>query len=60
MKEKKLQKEKSMKKQVITHKIVLNKETLSNLNPEEMQKSLGGMTYTCPGLNCPSIPADCS
>jgi hypothetical protein len=49
-----------MKKQVVSQKIVLNKETVSNLNPEDMRKSLGGGTYTCPGLNCPSVLMDCN
>lgn len=50
-----------MKKQIITRKLTLSKETLANLNPEEMKKSLGGMTYTCPDLNCPaSAPLECA
>jgi hypothetical protein len=49
-----------MKKQISVKKLILNKGTLSNLNPEDMKKSLGGGTYTCPGLNCPSLAVDCA
>lgn len=54
-----LTKEKDMKKRVFTQKLTLSKETVSHLNPEDMRKSLGGGTYTCPGLNCPSLLVDC-
>ncbi len=48
-----------MKQQKFTKKLILSKKTVSNLNPEDMRESLGGGTYTCPQLNCPSVPADC-
>jgi hypothetical protein len=45
-----------MKKKLFTKKLTLNKKTISNLNPDELNKVRGGMTYTCPGLNCPKAP----
>jgi hypothetical protein len=45
-----------MKKKSFTRKLTLSKKTISNLNPDELNKVRGGMTYTCPGLNCPKLP----
>lgn len=49
-----------MKKQQLVKKITLNKSTLANLNNAEMSQFNGGGTYTCPGLNCPSVIVDCN
>jgi hypothetical protein len=49
-------KELSMKKKSFTKKLTLGKATVSNIQPDELNKVRGGMTYTCPGLNCPKTP----